>query len=87
MSTNTKGADCRPVKPELRPVVPAELLNVKDVAALLGGCSPRHIYRLADAGRMPPAIKLGFLVRWRRAELQAWIDMGCPNQHAGARRQ
>jgi len=53
------------------------LLDVRQVAAALG-CSPRHVYRLADSGRMPRSLKLGSLVRWRRDELKAWIADGCP---------
>ena len=53
------------------------LLDVQAVAALLG-CSSRHVYRLADAGRMPPPIKLGALVRWPRQAIEAWIGEGCP---------
>jgi predicted DNA-binding transcriptional regulator AlpA len=60
-----------------RPSVSAELLDVKAVALLLGGCSVRHVYRLSDSGRMPRPIKLGILVRWRRAELMTWLDSGC----------
>ena len=63
---------------DLQPVVSPELLDVRAVAALLGGCSTRHIYRLADAGRMPRPVKLGTLVRWRRAEVLDWISAGCP---------
>ena len=54
----------------------AQLLDVRAVAALLD-CSPRHVYRLADAGRMPSPVRIGALVRWRRAEVQEWIDGGC----------
>ena len=61
-------------------IVPAELLDVRAVSELLGSCSTRHVYRLADAGRMPRPIKLGSLVRWRRSELESWINSGCPNQ-------
>jgi len=57
---------------------PAELLDVQAVAKLLN-CSPRTVYRLTDAGRMPRTVKLGALVRWRRAELTAWLDAGCPS--------
>jgi excisionase family DNA binding protein len=53
------------------------LLDVRAAAALLG-CSPRHVYRLADAGRMPPPVRLGALVRWRRADLDVWLAEGCP---------
>ncbi|MEK6798932.1 MAG: helix-turn-helix domain-containing protein [Planctomycetota bacterium] len=74
------------IGPEPRPAVSAELLNVRAVAALLGDCSTRHVYRLADAGQMPRSIKLGSLVRWRRAELEAWIRAGCPSEQPGGRR-
>ena len=54
----------------------AALLDVGEVAELLN-CSRRHVYRLSDAGRMPPPVKLGALVRWRRAELLSWMEDGC----------
>jgi excisionase family DNA binding protein len=53
------------------------LLDVRAVAALLD-CSARHVYRLADAGRMPPPVRVGALVRWRRGEIEDWIAAGCP---------
>jgi excisionase family DNA binding protein len=64
-----------PTAPSPEPSV-AQLLDVRAVAALLD-CSPRHVYRLADAGRMPSPVRIGALVRWRRAEVQEWIDGGC----------
>ncbi|HUY32963.1 MAG TPA: helix-turn-helix domain-containing protein [Pirellulales bacterium] len=66
MSVST-GLVCEPV---------AALLDVQAVAAMLN-CSPRHVRRLADAGRMPAPVKLGALIRWRRADLDAWLDAGC----------
>lgn len=77
MTMTKSETECRTVGPELRTKLPAELLGVKQVAQLLGGCSARHIYRLADADRMPRPIRLGNLVRWRRAELMEWIEGGC----------
>lgn len=56
---------------------PAELLDVQAVAKLLD-CSPRHVYRLADAGRMPKPLKVGALVRWRRVDVTQWVADGCP---------
>ena len=53
------------------------LLSVTEVAETLG-CSPRHIYRLSDAGRMPRPVKLGALVRWNREHIIEWISAGCP---------
>ena len=54
-----------------------QLLDVQAVADMLG-CSPRHVYRLADAGRMPMSVHLGALVRWDFAALCDWIAQGCP---------
>lgn len=59
------------------------LLDVQAVAALLD-CSTRHVRRLADSGRMPSPIKLGNLLRWKRSDLEHWIDAGCkPIRSAG----
>jgi excisionase family DNA binding protein len=55
------------------------LIDVRAVAALLD-CSPRHVYRLSDGGRMPAPRRLGSLVRWRRQELLDWIAAGCPDR-------
>ena len=75
-ATIANAADGRTVGPDARPAVAAELLDVGAVAALLG-CSKRTVYRLSDGGRMPRPLKLGQLVRWRRAEVLAWIVGGC----------
>jgi excisionase family DNA binding protein len=58
--------------------VKSELFDVRAVAVLLGGCSVRHVYRLVDSGRMPRPVRLGTLVRWRKAEVMHWISDGCP---------
>lgn len=61
------------------PVAPhpsAALLDVRGVA-LLCGCSPRHVYRLADGGKMPAPVRLGSLVRWHRASIDTWLADGC----------
>lgn len=54
------------------------LLDVQAVASLLS-CSSRHVYRLADSGRMPPPRRLGALVRWSAREIESWIAAGCPS--------
>ena len=56
----------------------AVLLDVNQTAELLQ-CSPRHVYRLADAGKMPRPVKLGALVRWNRNVVESWIAEGCPS--------
>ena len=61
------------------PNLPAHptMLTATGVAKMLA-CSPRSIYRLADAGRIPPPVRIGGLVRWPRAALEKWIAEGCP---------
>ena len=60
------------------PATPAKLIDVRAVAELLD-CSPRHVYRCSESGRMPRPIKLGNLCRWSRAEIERWIADGCPS--------
>ena len=60
------------------------LLDVQAVAEMLG-CSARHVYRLSDAGRMPPPVKLGALVRWSAGAIREWIDAGCPSVRRAAK--
>lgn len=63
----------------------AKLLDVRAVAEMLG-CSQRHVYRLSDAGRMPPPVKLGALVRWSARAIQEWIAAECPSCRKGTNR-
>ncbi len=67
MPNSTKPADSQ-----------ARLLDVKTLAEWLD-CSERHVYRLADSGRMPAPRKLGALARWIRTEIEDWIAAGCPS--------
>ena len=61
----------------LPPAEEVRLLDVNAVARFLS-CSARHVYRLADSGRMPRPQKLGALVRWDRIELEKWLADDCP---------
>ncbi len=63
----------------------AALLDVQEVAQMLG-CSSRHVYRLADANRMPRPVRLGSLVRWDRNALNDWISDGCKAVKRGGRK-
>lgn len=74
MTNPTPNGEGNAVPPEAA----AELLKVNKVAGLIG-ISPRTVYRLADAGKMPRPVKLGTLVRWRADELRDWVDGGCPS--------
>ncbi len=54
-----------------------ELLNTEECATL-HGVSRSTWLRLADSGKAPWGVKLGRCRRWRRTELIAWLDAGCP---------
>ncbi len=63
------------------------LLDVNQVAALLG-VSRSHVFRMTDSGQMPRPLRLGSLVKWRRADLDDWLAAGAPRVSrpgAGAR--
>jgi predicted DNA-binding transcriptional regulator AlpA len=70
--------------PATAPANTAALLDVRAVARLLS-CSCRHVYRLSDAGRMPPPVRIGALVRWNSESIAQWIAGGCrPVRHIAA---
>ena len=73
---------------DLLPCGESALIDVRAVAKLLS-CSTRHVYRLADGGRMPPPVRLGALVRWKvhgPGGLLEWLVGGCrPVRSPGAR--
>ncbi len=58
------------------------MLTVNGVAEMLA-CSPRSVYRLVDAGRIPKPVKLGGMIRWPRSQIERWITEGCPKPKAG----
>jgi excisionase family DNA binding protein len=53
------------------------LLSAEDLARELG-FTLRTIRRLDSAGRLPRPVRIGRAVRWRRAEVRAWANAGCP---------
>lgn len=58
---------------------PIPLLIPDIQAAALAGVSRAHWQRLRSAGKIPPSIKLGRKVLWRRLEIEEWIAAGCPD--------
>ena len=62
-----------PKAPDGKPL----LLRVGEVAQLLG-ISERSVWRMQSAGKLPAAIRLAGSIRWRRAEIEAWVSAGCP---------
>ena len=67
----------------------AELLT-RSEAARLCGIGERTLSRWAAEGRAPRGLKLSAgqrgAVRWRRNELLAWINAGCPGPDASPTR-
>jgi len=70
---------------------PAKSLGDVQCVAGIYDCSPRHIYRMADAGKIPRPVKLGSLVRWRlrtgdpMTGVLDHIDAGCPDCRRASR--
>jgi len=60
------------------------LLIPDTVAASLAGVCRATWHRLRAAGKLPPAVKLGRAVRWRREEIVEWIQAGCPDARTWA---
>lgn len=57
-------------------VAPA-LMDAAELARLLSVSKPT-IWRLREAGRLPPAIALtSQCIRWQRDKVLAWIEGGC----------
>jgi excisionase family DNA binding protein len=60
------------------------LLIPDTIAAAMAGISRAHWHRLRAAGKLPPAVRLGRKVLWRRADVTAWIEAGCPDARTWA---
>jgi excisionase family DNA binding protein len=48
------------------------LLTAADLARRLN-CSERTVRRMRLAGHLPPAVRLGKLVRWQPQAIERWI--------------
>ncbi len=58
-------------------IAPA-LIDAAELARLLSVSKPT-IWRLREAGKLPPAIALtSQCVRWQRDRVLGWIENGCP---------
>jgi len=55
----------------------ASLIDIQAVAKMLS-CSTRSISRLTETGKIPAPVRVGSLKRWRKVEIEAWIEQGCP---------
>jgi excisionase family DNA binding protein len=67
--------------PTAESIVP-ELLTRAQAARLLG-IGERTLWRHSRSGAAPAPVMIGGTVRYRRAELLAWIADGCPRIDGG----
>ena len=51
----------------------ATMVDAKEIAGFLG-CSPKHVRRLADQGKLPKPIRAGRLRRWPRQAIEQWLE-------------
>lgn len=56
-----------------------ELLNVSDVAGKLR-ISSRQVWKLLASGRIPDPVRVGRSVRFRAADIERWVQLGCPSR-------
>jgi len=64
------------------PTPPPDLYSQKDLATRLG-FSDRQIRRMNSAGLIPSPVMIGSSPRWTRADIDSWLNSGCPKRDAG----
>ena len=58
------------------------MMTVGEIATLLN-VGIATVWRMRDCGRIPPPLKIGAIVRWRRDDIERWIADGCPDMRGG----
>ena len=58
--------------------VPVLLITAADFAKMME-LSERTLARRCAEGAVPLPVRIGGSVRWRRREIEAWIEAGCPH--------
>jgi excisionase family DNA binding protein len=56
---------------------PESLLKPGDVAQRLS-ISTRTLWRLLSAKKIPEPVRVGGSTRWRAADIENWLERGCP---------
>ena len=52
------------------------LITAKTLAKMLS-TSVRSIWRYRSSGRLPETVKIAGAIRWRRSDIEKWIEWGC----------
>ena len=55
------------------------LLKAGELAGLLG-VSRATVWSWHSAGRIPLPVRIGGVTRWRRAEIESWVEAGTPGR-------
>ena len=55
-----------------------KLINAEELAKLMQ-ISERTLWRLLSGRKLPQPVRIGRNTRWRLAEVEAWIEKGCPH--------
>lgn len=67
-------------------LVPSALIDAAELARMLSISKPT-IWRMRESGRLPEPLRVtSQAVRWRRADIEAWIAGGCVS-HASVENQ
>jgi len=51
----------------------ATMVDAREIAGFLG-CSPKHVRRLSDQGKLPKPVRVGRLRRWPRQAIEQWLE-------------
>lgn len=55
------------------------LMSARDLGEVLR-ISVRSVWRLNASGKLPRPVRIGRSVRWRRCDIDRWIELGCPDR-------
>ena len=79
LSIAREPADAAP-RPVPSPLAPSPLVFTARQFAAVMEMSERGIRKLNSAGLIPRPIRIGRSVRWRAAEIEAWLAAGAPSR-------
>jgi len=55
------------------------LIAALELAQMIG-TSVRTVMRYRADGRLPAAVDIAGLIRWRLTDIEQWLELGCPDQ-------
>ena len=57
----------------------SDLMKIDSVAHLLQ-LSKRTVHRLNCTGKIPSPVKINGSIRWRKRDIELWLDLDCPDR-------